>query len=568
MRGLNRAPITSYTRSEGRQGESEAMTRMGSRHLRSRIGVCVVLCLVVAASACRAALPFGGATPTPTAPVRSETALSWNDVEARLRPATVLVQFTLPGGTTYATTGVTYAPGLVLTVVPPLDQGPPEGLHVRLPDESTFRPAELLGASPCDGVAVVRAEGAGAGAPLETARTPDIGEDVLVYGYSAGNLDAPAVSLPAALTGPLTDPRRNVDRLGVTVDLSGLTAGALLADRYGAVLGLSLPNGLFVPAERAQEVATLLAEGRGLLWLGLGLSPHRNPERYGTERGLVVLHVSTNGPAAQAGIEPGMLLTHLDDTEIESFAQVCDLLRQHRQGDELRVQLRQPTATHIQLLETRIALGERRSATPIERGREPYPQQAHTPRTRSWSFDRPEDSRDWPTGSSELGTGEVRDGSYTITLTQPNAFGVFEPLSLPLGTDQRIAATVSLPEEAGVGLLVRSTQEADGSRNLYLCAVVRTAGQLVATCSLAIAGQPAVLLPVTPLTGVDPAGDPLELELSAQGDRLRFRVAGQTVADLEDPLLGHGRVGLWVESFESVPLTVRFHDVRVELVPR
>jgi hypothetical protein len=64
-----------------------------------------------------------------------------------------------------------------------------------------------------------------------------------------------------------------------------------------------------------------------------------------------------------------------------------------------------------------------------------------------------------------------------------------------------------------------------------------------------------------------PPDEPLELDLAAQGSTLTFRVASQTVADLEDPLLGSGTIGLYVESFDTVPVTIRFDEVEAELVP-
>jgi hypothetical protein len=263
-----------------------------------------------------------------------------------------------------------------------------------------------------------------------------------------------------------------------------------------------------------------------------------------------------------------MLLARIDETDIDSFAQVCTLLREHRQGDELRLELRQPDDTEIRILQTRLRIGEPAPSTPTEIGRQPNPRPARPALVTSWTFDRPEEAADWPTGSSQVGSGTVSGGRYAITLAQPNAFGLFQPLTVPPGTDQRITAVVSLPDEAGAGLVVRSSQDADGTRNLYLCAVVRTGGQLVATCSLAIVGQSAVLLPVTPLASLDPTTDPLTLEFEARSTHLVFRVAGQTVADLTDPLLGHGQAGLWVESFATAPVTVAFDEVTLEIVPR
>ncbi len=530
----------------------------------------LLLALALLLTGCRGFPALGGTPPTPTVPRPSETELAWNEVEARLAPATALIRFELPQAGPFLATGIAYAPGLLLTIAPPLEGGAPQSVQVLLPGSSEPRPAELRGVSPCDGVAVVALQPTTdlALAPLAGASETDIGIDVLVYGHSASDPDGAPVSAPAVIAGVTTDTRRAIEEIGVTIDLSGFTYGSLLVNRHAAVLGLLLPTGLFLPAERARAAADVLAEGRGLLWLGLGLSPHRNPQRFGTDRGLVVLRVTPNGPAASAGIEPGMLLTHVDGTELESFAQLCGVLRQHRQGDELTIELRQVTGQELIVTQARPRIGESAQAPLTELRREPRPRPATTPVTTTWTFDRPEEAADWPTGSSQAGTGELRDGSYVITLNQPNAFGIFPPLSLGAGTDQRITARVSLPENAGAGLIVRSSQEPNGSRNLYLCAVVRTGGQLVATCSLAVAGQSAVLLPVTPLAAIDPATDPLELELAAQDTRLLFRVAGETVAELDDPLLGYGQVALWVESFDTVPVTVRFHEVHVELLPR
>ncbi len=537
---------------------------------RSHWKISVLLFWAVLLASCRSLPWLSSATPTPTPPHPSETELAWNDVEARIAPATALIRFEFPQTGPFLVTGVAYAPGLFLTIAPPLEGGAPLGVQVVLPGSHEPQSAELRGVSPCDGIAVIAVQPATnlALAPLGSAKETDIGVDVLVYGHSAFDPDGAAVSAPGVIAGVTTDARRMIEEIGVTINLSGFTYGSLLVNRHAAVLGLLLPTGRFLPAQRARAAADVLAEGRGLLWLGLGLSPHRNPERFGTDKGLVVLRVTPNGPAASAGIQPGMLLTRVDSTELESFAQLCDILRQHRQGDELPIELLQVTDQERIVTQAHPRIGESTQVSPTELRREPRPRPATTPVTTTWQFDRPEDAADWPTGSSQAGTSEVRDGSYVITLKQPNTFGIFPPLSLSAGTDQRITARVSLPENAGAGLIVRSSQEPNGSRNLYLCTVVRTGGRLVATCSLALAGQPAVLLPVTPLAAIDPATDPLELELAAQDTRLVFRVEGNTIAEMDDPLLGHGQVALWVESFDTVPVTIHFSEVHVELLPR
>ncbi|MCX2728293.1 S1C family serine protease [Thermomicrobium sp. 4228-Ro] len=529
----------------------------------------LVLALVFLSAACRG-MPFRNQpTPTPTVPQASDQPLAWPEVEERLRPATVLVQYLMGDGEPFATTGVAYAPGLILTSAPPIDERPPSGVQVRLPEGSDPQPAELLGASLCDGVAVVRVTPPErlALAPLAVDKVPDIGEDVIVYGFSAAAPEKPPVSLPAAATGAVPDRSRERDVVSVNVAVGDLAPGALMADRFGAVIGILLPTGSFLPAGAALEIAQSLAEGRGLLWLGLGLSEHRNPARFGTPSGLVVIEATSSGPAATAGIRPGMLLTRLDEQEVSRFAQVCALLRQHRQGDDLTAELRDPRPEGTVVLRTQVRVGEPSQSQPTVLRVEPRPARpVPTPQHERWTFDDAA-SADWPTGADERASRAISEGSYQYTLNRPQGWEIVWPSSVPPGTDQRIRALVRLPEESEAGLVVRFSQEDDGTASFYLCSVVRTGGQLLARCALALAGEGIDLVPATPLSAGVSASDPLELDLTVQDTHLTFRVAGQTVADLEDPLIGEGRVGLLAHRLDTTPVTIRFDEVEVEIVP-
>lgn len=126
---------------------------------------------------------------------------------------------------------------------------------------------------------------------------------------------------------------------------------------------------------------------------------------------------------------------------------------------------------------------------------------------------------------------------------------------------------MSLPDESEAGLVVRFSQEDDGTANFYLCSVVRTGGQVLTRCAVSLAGEGTNLVPATPLSTGAPVTDPLELDLTVQGTHLTFRVAGQIVADLDDPLIGEGTVGLLVHRLDTAPVTIRFDEVDVEIVP-
>ncbi|MFN3337705.1 MAG: serine protease, partial [Thermomicrobium sp.] len=155
----------------------------------------MLLVLALLLPGCRGFPAFGGAPPTPTVPRPSETELAWNEVEARLAPATALIRFELSQTGPFLATGIAYAPGLLLTIAPPLEGGAPQRVEVLLPGSSGPQPAELRGVSPCDGVAVVALQSttALALAPLGSASETDIGVDVLVYGHSASDPDGSPV---------------------------------------------------------------------------------------------------------------------------------------------------------------------------------------------------------------------------------------------------------------------------------------------------------------------------------------------------------------------------------------
>lgn len=78
-------------------------------------------------------------------------------------------------------------------------------------------------------------------------------------------------------------------------------------------------------------------------WLGVGVDPVPDdvraqvtvPER----AGVIVRHVATNSPAAQAGVQINDILTKVDDQVLFNVDQLCSLIVTKKEGDTVRLTL-------------------------------------------------------------------------------------------------------------------------------------------------------------------------------------------------------------------------------------
>lgn len=155
---------------------------------------------------------------------------------------------------------------------------------------------------------------------LPSAAEPRLG--ALVLAMSATGAGAPAIRLgivravgPAwhSLRGGLIDRRVSLD-----LSLSAGEEGGPVLAANGGVLGMSAtgPSGraLVIPTPTiARVLEPLLTTGRiDRGWLGLALYPVALPDaaaaQTGQHRGLMVMRIAGEGPAAKAGVQPGDIL--------------------------------------------------------------------------------------------------------------------------------------------------------------------------------------------------------------------------------------------------------------------
>ena len=171
---------------------------------------------------------------------------------------------------------------------------------------------EILGRDPSTGIALIRPAGAAALAAQVRAGDVRVGSLALVAGRGGANAIAGWGLVNEA--GPSWRSMRGglIDRrIGLSGGLDGRFEGAAALDVEGALIGLVLfgprRRALVIPAETIDRVAPVLADkghvARG--YLGAGLHPVRHVGLHGA----MVMSLDDDGPARQAGLQIGDVIT-------------------------------------------------------------------------------------------------------------------------------------------------------------------------------------------------------------------------------------------------------------------
>jgi len=143
---------------------------------------------------------------------------------------------------------------------------------------------------------------------------------------------------------------------GALVDCAGEligipTAGASVPTETGGASAGSIGLGFAIPADFARSILQdLIAHGsvtHGFVGIAVDATP--------TSAGLIVTAVTPGGPAAQAGLEVGDVITKLDGKAAGGAEQLLEVTLTHRAGDSVTITYERQGATH----ETRLVLGSR-----------------------------------------------------------------------------------------------------------------------------------------------------------------------------------------------------------------
>jgi S1-C subfamily serine protease len=209
--------------------------------------------------------------------------------------------------------------------------------------------AHLAGRDPGTNVVALKLDGT-PDPPLLTAANPHPGAIVLAFGA-----DGAGVSVRLGVihsVGPAWHSRaggRLDRRISLDMTMSGREEGGPVLDARGGMLGISTLG----PRRRALVIPTATVEGvlgplldkghveRG--WLGLSLQPVLVPEAMqggaGQSRGLMIMGVAKDGPAAHAGVLAGDILVTIGGQNVSRPAMVTQRLGPEAVGQPIELRL-------------------------------------------------------------------------------------------------------------------------------------------------------------------------------------------------------------------------------------
>jgi S1-C subfamily serine protease len=223
----------------------------------------------------------------------------------------------------FSSSGVFWRPGVIVTAEHTIRRE--EEITVTLPDGTTA-PATLAGSDAGTDLSVLRVEAPGAGSVLRGSPKPVPGQLALAVGRSPDSGVNATWGIVSAVSGPWRTWRGGRLDAYIRLDLTLYpgSSGGLVINVAGEALGiatsaLSRIAGLAIPASTIDRVVDeILSRGhvaRG--YLGVGLQPVELPDH---QKGLIVLSLEPEGPAAKAGMLIGDVLVslgghHAADTE-------------------------------------------------------------------------------------------------------------------------------------------------------------------------------------------------------------------------------------------------------------
>jgi S1-C subfamily serine protease len=231
------------------------------------------------------------------------------------------------------------------------------------------RPARLVGAAPCDDLAVLQVTERSRLRTLRLGSQAGVrqGDPVVAVGFP---VNASSRDELTATTGVVSVARTSFEGEGEAASLVNAiqtdaainpgNSGGPLVDREGRLIGVNtagltgeLQNVNYaIGVDRVQEVTAELRQGRSLGWTGMGLAFPADPRQLTSVRlpaqpGIVVTGAVPGTPAAEAGLEDALaLLVAVDGRPLTAdLTSYCEAAGDRRSGDSAEFSFIAPGST-------------------------------------------------------------------------------------------------------------------------------------------------------------------------------------------------------------------------------
>jgi serine protease DegQ len=214
-------------------------------------------------------------------------------------------------------------------------------------------------------LALVRADRTDLPAATFQAGLPRIGELAVVIGSPLGFENTATAGIISGLhreiPGSASSSQSLVDLIQTDAAISPGNSGGAVVNGRGEIIGISeayippaqgaVALGFAIPAPTATEVAEELREDGTAEHAFMGLAPGAITPQIAEQlnlqdtAGVVVLSVSQGGPADDAGIRPGDIVTSIGDDELSAPEDLLAALRQRDPGETVAVEIRRGSDT-------------------------------------------------------------------------------------------------------------------------------------------------------------------------------------------------------------------------------
>jgi serine protease DegQ len=313
--------------------------------------------LLIFASACT------GSAPAPASPSASaEGSKSTGDLSAvpgivrEVEPSVVTIQTSSGIGS-----GVVYrSDGTIVTdahVVEDQQKKPSASVRIHFADGSQAS-ATVVGVDDPTDVAVLKADRGNLPAAKFSTSPPEVGQLAVVIGSPLGLEQTVTAGIISALHRNMPpsegSPQGLIDLIQTDAPISPGNSGGAVVNNSSEIVGLSeayLPPssgavsiGFVTPVATVTEVADQILKSGVATHPVLGIIPTDiTPEvasRFGlpTTSGALVIEVAQGGPAAQAGLAPGDIITKFDGLNIATVTDLLAAIRKKEPGQQSDVE--------------------------------------------------------------------------------------------------------------------------------------------------------------------------------------------------------------------------------------
>jgi S1-C subfamily serine protease len=517
------------------------------------VSVCGGVIVVQAAGEAPAATPSSHPQPTktPTPSTPTPVDLSAEQIAERLRPATVFVTADTGSGT-----GIVYDAknGYIVTNAHVVEGA--SSVAVAVANNPRTRPARLVGIAFCDDLAVLQVENTAGlvAAPLGESATIQPGANVVALGYPlAGAGDDISVK-----AGTISSMDLQVDEYQNLIvheaPLNPGNSGGPLVNRDGEVIGINsfvvgvedqkLPSiNYAIATSYAKPIIRQLQGSQNRHDLGLAFDRENNdPE-------LTVTAVRNGSPAERSGVQQFDSLLKINDRAVTNRADLCRVLRSHKDGDVLKLTVRRSTTDKV--LTVNVPMGNVKLApAPSASPTAPSASPAVSPLPAAPKAQKPLVDTNfennavgpWPTFAQADWSAKVADGEYTINLVDSNLRRLTYPAGATNLGDGVISADVKLEGRGMAGVMARYGKSGQ-SNDLYTC-WINSRSQF--GCTQIVNGVWTYPVPPQTSTAVKPGNN--QLVLSVIGTQVVFKLNGQEVSRFSDNSLARGAWGVYTLS--------------------